>query len=141
MIGLAQKVVSVRFVRFLVVGGLSSATYALVVALLLANEIAAPALASIVGYLIALVPNFLAQKLFTFRSTGPASGEIPRYLLVQGVNIGASTAVMHVGVAMLGWPAAVGIVVVVVLIPVTSYLALRLFVFTSAATREREPAA
>ena len=132
---IASRFWEARFVRFLIVGGLSSLTYAIFAAIILYNTAIAPYIGSAIAYLLAIVPNFLGQKYLTFRSKGAFVLEIPRFAAVQGANLVLSSAIMHIGVVELEWSYNIAILIVVVLIPIISYIAMSLFVFVAKVSR------
>ena len=131
---LIGKLTSHRFIRFAVVGGISSGIYAVVVAFILLTNLAVPAVASVIGYCAAIPFNFFAQKLYTFKSSRRAREEIWRFTLLQIANIGVSTVCLHLTVAVFGWPYYVGIACVIAVIPVATYFLMKIFVFTAPKT-------
>lgn len=120
-----------RLARFGITGGLASAIYALVTLVCVDRFEASGTVASIIGYLVAIPVSFLGQKLWTFKSKGSVSRELPRFLTVQGANLVLAAAVMAVVKDILGFDRMVGIVAVVLIIPTLTYLVLSRRVFTA----------
>lgn len=125
------RVFSFRFLRFAFIGGLSSAIYAIVVWTLLNYQWLDAFFASVIGYCAAMPFNFVGQKRFTFRSTGNANLELLGFIPVQLFNILLSGVIMKVSVDYLMWPSFIGIVLVVAVIPLTTYFLLKFLVFAT----------
>jgi len=118
-----------RILRFAIVGGLSSCLYTLVVALLLSFDLTVAAVASAIGYAASVPANFFGQKFFAFQSKAPAITEVGPFLLVHIANFSVSAGIMWMVVTYLGLHYLYGIVLVVLTIPVATYVLLNLVVF------------
>lgn len=118
-----------RVARFMVVGGASTIAYG--VFTLAAIQIARlpPLLATVVGYGLVIPLNFVLQRNFTFRSKNETTREIPRFLLVHGMNMAASLATMLVVDKGLGLDPRWGIVATMVLVPALVFVAMDNWVF------------
>lgn len=114
-------------IRFGIVGGATSAAYALVVAGLvrLVSEPVAAALA----YLVLLPVNYLGHRRATFRSRAPGGAELLRYLAVHGLTLLACMAVMQGVTAGLGASHWAGSAAIVVMAPVLNFVLMHLWVF------------
>lgn len=118
-----------RILRFAITGGIASAVYA-VVAVMAVDLFAMSGLfASIVGYLVAIPVSFFGQKFWTFRATGSMARELPRFLIVQLVNLAAAAMIMAVLVDVMGLDRLIGVAAVVLSIPAMTYLLLARNVF------------
>lgn len=118
-----------RLVRFLVTGGIASGVYA-VVALIAVDMFAMSGfVASIVAYLIAIPVSFVGQKFWTFRAKGAIARELPRFLLVQVLNLAAASLIMFGIVDTLGWDRLIGIGAVIAVTPILTYILLSYGVF------------
>jgi putative flippase GtrA len=88
-----------QFVKFAIVGGLGTLVNLVVLRLtLLAWELTAQTtplsveiLASALAFLVAVVNNFLLNRWWTFRSTGPAHLEFGKFLTVSLAGLGLNT--------------------------------------------------
>lgn len=88
-----------QFLKFAIVGGLGTlVNLAVLRILLLAWELAAQTtplsveiLASALAFLVAVVNNFLLNRWWTFRSTGPAHLEFGKFLTVSLAGLGLNT--------------------------------------------------
>jgi putative flippase GtrA len=118
-----------KFIRYGIVGGLSSIFYGCCTWLLVQVSSLPPVVASVAGYLLAIPFSFFMQRKFAFRSGGPVRLEAPRFLLTHAINIIASICIMHVTVHVLQVDYRLGVVQTMVLIPLLSFLALNLWVF------------
>ncbi|VWX60473.1 GtrA family protein [Burkholderiales bacterium 8X] len=66
-----------------------------------------PVPSNIAGYAVGLIVSFLLNKNFTFRSRGPARGELKRFLLIFGLaylaNLGVLVLLVNVMDVPAGW--------------------------------------
>lgn len=122
-----------RYVRFGLVGAISSLIYAVVVIVATKLFGTSPVAASVLGYAAAIPINFLGQKHYTFRSDRPAHHEMLQYAVVQLLNMAAAAFVTYV-VDRFGLSIYVAIVAVIVVIPTMTYLMLKLAVFRTDGT-------
>ncbi len=116
-----------RLARFALVGGLTSAAYALVVAALVPFT-AEPAAAAL-AYLALLPVNYAGHRRATFRSQAPTGPELRRYLAVHGVTLAACAGVMAAATGLFGASHWAGSALIVVLAPTLSFGLLHLWVF------------
>lgn len=128
--GLAVRIQ--RLVRFAIVGGVASLSYAMIAYLLVARMGVGQVAASAIAYIAALPISFLGQKFFTFRSRGAARVEAPRFLVLQGANLALASGVTAFFAHVLNAPAIYGIIAVCVAIPLSAYLAMSIAVFRKA---------
>lgn len=122
-----------RLVRFALTGGVSTLLYGVATWWFVGRMHMAPALASLLGYLLAVPVNFLLQRSFAFRSSNAVHGDAARYLLAHGANMAASTLFMQVLVAWLHMDYRIGIVVTMIAVPVLMFLLLDRWVFAKRA--------
>jgi putative flippase GtrA len=124
-----------KIIRFVGVGMLSAAVYALATALAISVLGADATLASAAGYAIAIPVNFVLQRSYSFNSKGALKVEAPKYSVVQGANLLLSAAAMAVVVEGLGLHYAYGMIAVIATIPILTYLAMNQWVFTRQQSR------
>ncbi len=115
--------------RFAAVGLLSSGLYAGVMLLAIRFGGVAPGVASALGYAAALPVNFGLHRSFTFASRGRIRREALRFLLLHGINMALSMAIVHLMVTVAGLPAAAGALAVVLAIPLLQFIALESWVY------------
>ncbi len=120
---------SLRIARFALVGGSAALVYAASLLAIVHFLATSSMVSSALAYVIAIPFSFLGQKYFTFRSRGAMWGELPSFLLLQGVNLIAAVAVTHVVVDVLGFGHYAGIAAVIIAIAVISYASMALAIF------------
>lgn len=114
--------------RFGIVGIGSCATYILVA---LAGEWAGLDLqkANFFGVLASSVFSFLGHVFFSFRKGGIASAYLWRFLVLSLAVYGLTYLGTHVGIAVLGWPRKLIVLLVAAAIPAFTWTAGRFWVF------------
>jgi putative flippase GtrA len=114
--------------RFGIVGIGSCATYILVA---LAGEWAGLDLqeANLFGVLASTVFSFLGHVFFSFRKGGIAGAYLWRFLVLSLAVYGLTYLGTHVGVAVLGWPRKLIVLLVAAAIPAFTWTAGRFWVF------------
>ena len=130
-----EKLTAWRLVRFAMVGAFSGGVYALAVFLLVHFAGFSAVWASTAGYIISIPTNFIGQRNYAFRSTGAHSKELGRFLVLHLVNILVSAGVMKAVAGIGGLGYMIGVACVIIIMPLSSYLVLKLLVFTDAANR------
>jgi len=123
-----------RFARFALVGGVSSLVYVGLVMLFIAVFHLDSNLSAALGYAMSVPINYIAHRKFSFRSAQKKKQELPRFVLVHLCNMAVSVGGMFGAVSGLGLPSWVGAGSAAVLVPVSTFLALHLWVFRPAPT-------
>lgn len=118
-----------RLARYGLVGGLATVTYAVLAIALVSRLGMDPTTSSALAFLIAIPVSYLGQKHFTFASKGATRTELPRFLVVQGLNLIAATLIMRVVAVDLGLGHVIGTIAVVATIPLATYVMLNRAVF------------
>jgi putative flippase GtrA len=77
-----------RVLRFLIVGGSGFLLYLLLASVLRAISTASAPVAAALATLLAILPVFHAQRVFTFRSGGQYARQLLHYALLQAVCAG-----------------------------------------------------
>jgi len=126
-----------KLLRFGAVGALSSVFYGICTWLLVRGAALPPVAASVLGYLLAIPFSFFMQRRFAFRSGGRVRLQGPRFLAIHGLNLLASTAVMHVTTRILQLDYRLGIVATMLVIPLLSFVAMNAWVFRHARHPDR----
>lgn len=93
-----------QFGRFLLVGGVATATHYCVLVLAVELFDTRPVFASGVGFLAGAIVNYLLNRHFTFRSDALHSAALPRFFVIAGVGLALNQGLMHVLSTRLGWP-------------------------------------
>lgn len=125
-----------KLFRFGLAGGLSTLFYGVCVWCLVYLIALPPVVASIMAYLAAIPVSFILQRRFAFRSSGNARAEWPRFLLVQGSNLVASTATMYLVVNVFHANPTIGVLVTMLVIPLLSFVMMHLWVFALATGKD-----
>lgn len=152
LLALIQNLLDRRWIRFGLVGGAATLSYALL-GLLFVNVCGLPVLAgNALAYLLSFFVSYLGQSLWTFRAGGRAGKEagashknmLPRFAAAQALGLGLNSVIIWLLTALglsyeLSMPAAV------VVVPVMVYLLCKYWVFRAvrdgrqAAPREEKP--
>lgn len=120
-----------RFIRFAMVGALCSAIYAIVAWIMFEHLGFSSSLSSLLGYAAAIPVSYFGQKFFAFKSGGALQDDLPRFLMLQIVNLFSAGVVMKIVVDIMGLPFTWGTAAVIVLIPLFTYVILFYGVFTA----------
>ena len=118
-----------RLVRFGIIGGSSALVYAANLLALVHFFGTGSMMSSAVAYLIAIPVSFLGQKYFTFQSQGAVRRELSAYLVLQGINLVAAMLVTYVVVDVFGMSHIIGILAVIVVVALLSYVFMALAIF------------
>ena len=121
-----------RVLRFLIVGGSGFVMYLLLASLLRAITTLSPPSAAALATLLAVLPTFQLQRVFTFRSSGPYARELLSYTMLQLVNAGVIAFAAKVGAQWLQLPDLPDFVIAGMLGVVFSYLLQTWLVFRHA---------
>lgn len=120
-----------RLLRFGLVGLVTTATYALV-SLLIIEKFGLPALiASMIGFMSATGISYLGHALFSFRVKGDHKNFVWRFLVLAGGGFISVTGLVWL-LDVLNVSPRMTIALVVLIIPLLTYLFNRLWVFGSA---------
>lgn len=117
-----------QVMRFAGVGSMASATY-FVLALILNGSLGvATVVASVVAYALAAFISFFGHKYFTFQQPDAQPAEIPKFVVtvLTGLLIASAIPIMLQAFAPI-----VSFLSVLILVPATSYLMIKFFVFRS----------
>lgn len=86
-------------------------------------------MASVVGYLVCIPVNFLLNRHYSFRSRNRVAGDAFRYSVLHLFNIMLTMFIVYAGVNHFRMHYSVAFVVVSLLVPVSSFIILNLWVF------------
>lgn len=124
MLSLLHKVLSYKFIRFLIAGGTSAVVHIGIV--FIATHIFSVwyLFATIIGFLCAVGINFTMQKFFTFRDTQAKAVHIQSFLffLVSSINLIVNSALMIFFVEYAGLQPVIAQISTSALIAIWSYL-------------------
>ncbi|MFM7533815.1 MAG: GtrA family protein [Rubrivivax sp.] len=91
--------------------------------------------ASALGFCASLVPSYLGHRRLTFRSSGPKTSEVPRFLVTSALCFGLTLGSTHFFASYLRLPDLAALVLTCAVVPVLNFLLLAGFVFI----RSRRP--
>jgi putative flippase GtrA len=80
--------ISKQFLRFVAVGGVATAIHYAILVLLVQLEIAAPVMASTIGFAVSAVFNYALNRVLTFRSRRRHVEAFPRFALAASTGLG-----------------------------------------------------
>lgn len=115
--------------RFGLVGVGSGLIFAAVTAVLVSGAGFGGKLASGCAYIASLPLNFVGHRNFSFRSEGAWLGDAARFCAVHAVNLAVTMGAMAGAIDGFGLHYAFGIFGAVVLVPVTNFLLMNIWVF------------
>ena len=115
--------------RFAVVGGAATATH-LAVGLLLAEGLGmAPFWANFLAFSAAVFVSYFGNLVWTFEMAEAGVGRLPRFVVVALCGLAANQAIVFATVNMAGWSYRVALAIVLLVVPVLTYLVNRQWVF------------
>ena len=128
LLGLMQNLLARRWIRFGLVGGAATLSYALL-GLLFVNVCGLPVLAgNALAYLISFFVSYGGQSAWTFQAKSGHKSMLPRFAATQAVGLGLNSAIIWLLTAF-GLSYELAMPVAVVLVPVIVYLLCKYWVF------------
>ena len=119
------------FLRFVIVGGLVTAIYA-VLAWTLGVQLGVPAVpASLASYATASVASYFGHRWITFRSDRPHGEAVSRFVGVTATGYAVSVVVPLVLTDLLGLHAGISIATTCIAVPLLNYAGLTRLVFAT----------
>lgn len=132
---LRSHAVTAKLARFGVVGIMSGFVYLICTFVLAGFLSLEPKMASAVAYIVSMLPNFLGNRQFSFKSEGRLLNELPRYLLLHGLNFLFTIGLMGAVVDILRLHFGLGAVAAIILVPLVNFAAMNLWVFRRGTNR------
>lgn len=117
-------------VRFGLVGVTATAIHVIMLLLLVEKLALAPVLASVPSFLSALIVSYLANQRWTFLAHGNHGRHFPRYAAVSVAGLFLNIAIMYGTVSLMHMPYLIGLSIVVVVVPLISFLLQRYWAFS-----------
>lgn len=128
LLGLVQNLLARRWVRFGLVGGAATLSYALL-GLLFVNAWGLPVLAgNALAYLISFFVSYWGQSAWTFGAKSGHKSMLPRFAATQALGLGLNSAIIWL-LTGLGLSYELAMPAAVVLVPVIVYLLCKYWVF------------
>lgn len=120
---------SMQLILFLLVGGCAVAVHYVVAVVLTEQLSLGGQVSNFIGFWSGFVTSYFGQSLLTFKAT-PSWINLLQYLLLAGFNYIASAAILYVLVTLLGVPYRISLLIVVSLLPLSSYIISRHIIFS-----------
>ncbi len=134
-----NRPLTLKFLRFCVVGGLSTLAFSLLTWLAVSRLRMDPTWATVVCYLVLVPPNFFAHRNFTFVSQGHVSREGLRFIALHAFNLLLSTLGMKLITDVLNQDYRWGILFSAVVAPVIVFMVMNFWVFRPRADSQATP--
>ena len=93
--------------------------------------------ANLVGYLAAVLVSYLGNAWFTFGKPARYAGQFARFLAVSLLALGMNQLIVYYCTSLLGWPFTLTLGLVVVLVPIFSFLMAKLWAFAGTTPSSR----
>lgn len=119
-----------QMVKFGFVGLSATAIHTAMLLFLVEKLGVGPVLASVPAFLTALVISFLINHHWTFMAQGAYGRYFSRYAAVSGAGLVLNIAIMYGTVSLMHQSYVVGLGVVIILVPVISFLLQRYWTFS-----------
>jgi putative flippase GtrA len=117
--------------RFGLIGGISGAVFALATVILISFAGLEDKSASVLAYIASMPVNFIGQRYFTFRSQGRLVTDGFRFCMLHLANMAVTAGAMGAAVSALGLHYGFGIVGAILLVPLSSFSLMNLWVFAT----------
>ncbi|RLK51910.1 putative flippase GtrA [Stenotrophomonas rhizophila] len=125
----ADRALVMKFLRFCVVGGISTVAFSVLTWLAVSRLGMDPTWATVACYLLLVPPNFFAHRSFTFVSSGHISREGMRFICLHAFNLTLSTVGMKLIADVFGLDYRWGIAFSAVIVPVVVFIVMNYWVF------------
>jgi putative flippase GtrA len=117
-----------RWIRFGVVGGVATVSYA-VIGLLLVNIMGAPVLVgNAIAYILSFIVSYLGQCIITFRARQGHMAMLPKYVATQGMGFCLNSCIIWV-LTHAGFAYEHAMPIAIVLVPAAVYVVCKYWVF------------
>jgi putative flippase GtrA len=124
-----DRAVPLVLTLFIAVGGTATVAYILICTFFTEILGARAAVASLMGYGIAVPPAYWAQRAITFRSRAFHRVAFPKYLTVQLVGSFVAVVLGEILVGRIGFPSLICFSMVALVVGLTNFLALKYWTF------------
>lgn len=126
---LFEKLFELRFVKFCIVGVLSTLTHSVVFVLLIEQAGIEPVIASIPAFSLAVIVSYVNNYNWTFQSKGNHSSQLPKFILVATIGLLANVLITYMIVNVLGSGYWLALLAVILIVPLITYQLNHLWVF------------
>jgi putative flippase GtrA len=123
-------VLSSQVARYVIVGGLGTATHLAILTVCVEWGGLDPILGTIAGFLGALSVSYVLNHCWTFQSRRPHLSSLWRYVTVSLTGLMLNTGMMYVLVSLLHWWYLTAQLSVILIVPVSNFLMNRYWTFS-----------
>ncbi|WP_289040346.1 GtrA family protein [uncultured Aliiroseovarius sp.] len=128
-----------QLLRFIGVGGLATLTHVLVASLAYRYASVPDMWANFAGFCVAVLVSYTGHSRVTFATEPTQKGQFPRFVFVASMGLVASSTIVGVVSTWGGGSFYLAMALVVVLVPIATFLALRFWVFSDRAATALPP--
>ena len=121
-----RQATQLQGVKFVLVGGASALVYFSIALFLDRIFGLMPVLSSAFAFVLSAVFSFIGHKVYTFKSTGNSRHEAPRFVVSALIGFALASFTPYV---LSAYPSVYSYLAVLVIIPTTSFILLKCFVF------------
>lgn len=134
-----DRALALKFLRFCVVGGMSTLAFSVLTWQAVSQLRMDPTWATVACYLVLVPPNFFAHRSFTFVSQGHISREALRFMALHAFNLLLSTLGMKFIADVLHQDYRWGILFSAVVVPLVVFVVMNFWVFRPRPDRKATP--
>lgn len=120
-----------QFIRFGLVGVVSTLTHIGTLVLLVELIKLTPILASTIGFILAVIVSYFLNYRFTFRAQGAHTSYFPKYVLVCIIGFILNTGIMYLTIEILKWWYVAGQICTLMVVPISNFTLNRFWAFKS----------
>lgn len=120
-----------QFIRFGLVGIVSTLCHMGTLIILVEFFGYIPLLASTLGFILAVIVSYILNYRFTFMVSGNHALFFPRYLIVCLTGLTINTSIMYVTVNILNWWYIIGQITTLTVVPITNFTLNKFWAFNS----------
>jgi len=116
-------------IRFGLTGGLATLTHVMVFVLLVEWAAVRPVFAALPAFLMAVGVSYVLNYRWTFTATGPHRVLLPRFVLISVTGLALNLLITYLFVDLWGLWYGLALLTVILVIPISTYLLSRFWVF------------
>lgn len=126
---MSRALLESRFLCFAVVGLVATLVHVTVVTVLVELFAVSAVTASVPAFLLAMLCSYIANRRWTFQADGAHHEQLPKYALVSAAGLGLNVLIMYVVVEVMHRWYGSGLALVVITVPMVTYLLNRNWTF------------
>jgi putative flippase GtrA len=122
-----------QFIRFAIVGAAASVTHVAAALALIEQAGVAVMTANALAFCVAVFVSYSGNHIWTFRADGRHGIHFPRFFATALAGLALNQAIVFVATEQFGWGYLPAILIVVTLVPLTTFAASKLWAFAGTA--------